>query len=460
VPIFTDEAIYSRWTQIAKQDASWRFISLTDGKQPLFVWINILFMHVVHDPLLSGRLVSVTAGFLTMIGLFFLGKELFKKSWIGFISMLLYIVYPFALVYDRMAIYDSLVGTFYIWSLYVGILLVKRVRLDIAFILGFVLGGGALNKSIGLYSMYLLPLNLLLFNTKEKKKWQSLGRWVLFAGVSAVIAEIMYAILRLSPWFYIIKQKDSTFFYPLTDLLYRPVTFWLQNFSGNFHGLVSWLIPYSTWPMLVLVLFAFVFYKEFFREKVLLFLYFIIPFVTLPLIPLMSYWFFKLYEKRKNLYSFIVAFIILISLMLYADFYILTDFARAPIPQSDLNQYINDWPAGGGVKEAVHFFSDQAKTQKMYIGTEGTFGLMPYALEMYLVDNPNISIHGFWPIKDTPPNEAITMSKTMPTYFLFYQPCPSCSISDGAPITWPVHLISQYKKGVGNTYLRIYQIHP
>src|SRR5258707_188778 len=87
VPIFTDEAIYTRWTQIAKQDSAQRFISLTDGKQPLFIWINMFFMRFVHDPLLSGRMVSVVAGFLTMIGLFFLTKELFKKSWIGILSM-------------------------------------------------------------------------------------------------------------------------------------------------------------------------------------------------------------------------------------------------------------------------------------------------------------------------------------------------------------------------------------
>lgn len=32
LPIFTDEAIYIHWTQIAEGDAAWRFISLVDGK--------------------------------------------------------------------------------------------------------------------------------------------------------------------------------------------------------------------------------------------------------------------------------------------------------------------------------------------------------------------------------------------------------------------------------------------
>ena len=52
--MFTDEAIYTRWSQIARFDANWRFISLTDGKQPSFVWINMVIMRLVDDPLLAG----------------------------------------------------------------------------------------------------------------------------------------------------------------------------------------------------------------------------------------------------------------------------------------------------------------------------------------------------------------------------------------------------------------------
>src|SRR3990167_8160438 len=141
LPIFTDESIYTRWSQIARFDDSWRFISLVDGKQPLFIWLNMTLIRVINDPLLSGRLISVFAGFATMAGLFFLGREIFKNRWIGILSALLYLIFPFALVYDRMALYDSLVGTFAIWSLYFEVLLIKKLRLDISLILGMVLGG-------------------------------------------------------------------------------------------------------------------------------------------------------------------------------------------------------------------------------------------------------------------------------------------------------------------------------
>ena len=41
LPIFADEAIYIRWSQVMKAEPTLRFLPLSDGKQPLFVWIWI-----------------------------------------------------------------------------------------------------------------------------------------------------------------------------------------------------------------------------------------------------------------------------------------------------------------------------------------------------------------------------------------------------------------------------------
>src|SRR3989338_5338177 len=169
LPIFTDEAIYIRWAQIAKQDANWRFISLTDGKQPMFIWLMMISLKFIEDLLLAGRTVSVGAGFMTLIGMYFLGREVFKSNKIGLISSALYILFPMALVYDRIALYDSLVGTFAVWALFLIVLLVRNIRLDIALILGMVIGGGVLTKTNAFFSIYLLPFSLLLFDWRGKE---------------------------------------------------------------------------------------------------------------------------------------------------------------------------------------------------------------------------------------------------------------------------------------------------
>src|SRR3989304_9509570 len=80
IPIFTDEAIYLNWTQVALNDPAHRFISLEDGKQPLFIWFAAILQKFISDPLIASRLVSVFAGFGSIIGIYLLAKELFSEK--------------------------------------------------------------------------------------------------------------------------------------------------------------------------------------------------------------------------------------------------------------------------------------------------------------------------------------------------------------------------------------------
>ena len=59
LPVFGDEAIYVRWAQIIKSVDTLRFIPLTDGKQPLFMWLNAATLKFIVDPLIAGRIISV-----------------------------------------------------------------------------------------------------------------------------------------------------------------------------------------------------------------------------------------------------------------------------------------------------------------------------------------------------------------------------------------------------------------
>ncbi len=470
LPIFTDEAIYIRWAQIAKQDANWRFISLTDGKQPMFIWLTMISLRFVEDPLLAGRIVSVGAGFLTMIGMYFLGREAFKSNLIGLISSTLYVVFPMALVYDRMALYDGLVGTFSVWSLYLTIFLVRRLRLDAALILGMVAGASVLNKTSGFFNIYLLPLSFILFDLKRHERIQRLLKWVGLLAVVVVLAYGFYSILRLSPYFHIIEQKNEIFVYPYKEWVEHPIEF----FIGNWKALWDWVNLYLTSPLLIASAGSFFIARTYIREKIFLFLWFFIPIISLalfgktlyprfiffmlfPLLPLIAYFLINLFGKIKNKLIFISIVVISFFFVIRVDFFIITDFKNSRIPISDISQYKTDWPSGGGVKEAVAFFQKEAKKGKIYIATQGTFGLMPHAFEIYLLDNPNIEIEGYWPIEETIPADLIEKSKEVPTYFFFYQPCSICENSGIAPLSWNIKPILQTEKGI-NIYSSIYKI--
>src|SRR5438105_4766390 len=103
------------------------------------------------------------------------------------LSSFFYVIFHFALVYDKVSLYDSLVATFIVWSLYFEILLVRHVRLDLALILGMIVGGGMLTKSNADFAIILLPFSLLLFQYKDKKSRVKLFKWIIFALVASVI---------------------------------------------------------------------------------------------------------------------------------------------------------------------------------------------------------------------------------------------------------------------------------
>lgn len=471
LPIFTDEAIYIRWSQIAKQDAAWRFISLTDGKQPSFVWLNMITLKLFDDPLLAGRIVSVAAGFLGMVGIFFLASELFKSRKIGFITAALYVIYPFSLVYDRMALYDSLVSSIAIWSLYFAVLLVRRIRLDISLILGMVWGAGLLTKNNSLISIYLIPFTLLLFDRKGKDIKERFMKWFVYVALSAVIAFLMFSILRLSPFYHIIAEKTALFVTPLSDWIKNP----LKDFYGNFTGLTDWFISYFTIPAFVLVVASlFLGKKKFWEEKLLLIIWFILPFIglaltgrvlyprfilfmTVFLLPIIAYGVDYILDHVKNNILKYALIAISVAMFLRSDFYILTDFARAPIAKPDTDQLSNAWPAGGGVKEVISFLSEKSKNQKIFVASEGTFGSLPTnSIEIYLDGNMNVGRLGIYPLPPQIPEELVKKAEKMPVYFVLND-------SENPPATWNnsnFKLIAKYQKGIGVSHMSLYEVIP
>jgi len=490
IPIFVDEAIYLRWAQIAKNDANWRFISLTDGKQPMYVWLTMLTMKVIKEPLLAGRVVSVGAGLATMIGLWFLSFDLFGKKRLAFFASLLYLVIPFYFLHDRMALMDSLVGAFAVWGLFLTVLLVKTLRLDVALILGFVLGGGVLTKTSGFLTIYMLPLSLLLFDWKnekettaekgllawfyrfflparksstEGKKWPlNLAKWFGLVLVAVVISQFFYSILRLSPFFHIIAKKNSLFIYPLAEWLSRPFYF----FWSNLRGLTSWLVGYLTWPIVFLVLASLFLFKPFEKAKALLFFWFLFPFLglvvfgktlfprfilfmSLPLLVLAAWSLEKIATKLSSRLFFLVLGLFLF-LPVRADFYLLFNPAKAPIPERDRGQYITSWTVGYGVEKIVDFAKRKAQQEKIFIGTEGNFGLFPASLELYLWDQVNVEVKGYWPV-DKFPQEVLAKAKQKETFFVFNE-------NQEIPSDWPLKLIAQYPCPDTRFSMRLYQV--
>lgn len=467
LPIYNDEAIYIRWAQLALENPDQRFISLSAGKQPLFTWLLTLAIAVSDNYLVIGRLLTISIGFLTAAGLFFLSYTLFKEKIVGYLTVLFYIVYPFAQVNDRMILLDSLLAMFFIWSIGVAVHLVRTPRISLAYTLGFVLGGGMLTKSSGIFSVYLLPLTFILIPFWKKRERVIVGKIIVFFFFAFLIAKLLYSIQLLSLMYERILWANGTFIYPIREWLTFSLQFRLQNFIVMVFLLSKWLLTYLTPSLSFLIIFSF-FSRQYIREKIMLFLYFLIPFLllsifarnpmaryiyfmTLPLLPLAAWACFLILRKLKSTSIKYTVILMAILYPLIVSLWFAADPIRAPIADKDRKEYANFISAGFGIDETVYYLNKQSKQKQLIVITEGIWGIIPDALQAYHHKNPNIEIVPIWPFKNIPTKYA-SQSRKKDIYLVLIRE------KDKMPKDPSLKLILSEQEGESKYYYNLYKL--
>jgi 4-amino-4-deoxy-L-arabinose transferase-like glycosyltransferase len=410
LPVFADEAIYIRWSQVMKAEETLRFLPLSDGKEPLFMWIVIPFLKIIHDPLVAGRMVSVLSGFGTLAGICFLSYLLFKNKKVVLAAGVIYSVSPFSFFFDRMALVDSMLAFFGIWTFIFSYLAATRRRLDFAMLAGFALGGAWLTKSPALFFALMLP-TLWLFARWEKSFRKNIFVFLTsLSFVTVLIGYGIYNILRLGPNFHLIASRNLDYVYPLSHLMTSPldplIPFLLQVWQ--------WTIIMGPWPLLILAAFGIVAgVKKNWKELLVMIIWFLAPifiqsefarvftaryiFFTIPyLVIIAASVFLEERQNRLNILVFILAFFIAQAVLF--DCHLLTNPQKANLPRSERSGYLEEWTAGQGIREAAENLktqmSDLKSGQKIVVGTEGYFGTLPDGLQIYLNNLPDIIVIG------------------------------------------------------------------
>lgn len=413
IPIFADEAIYVRWAQVMKAESTLRFLPLSDGKQPLFMWSVIPFLKIFFDPLIAGRMVSVLSGLAGVIGIFFLTLHLFKSKTAALAASVFYAVSPFTLFFDRMALVDSMLTAFGVWALYFGILTAQKLRLDFAMLTGFALGAAWLTKSPGLFFLLLLPVTLLVSSWPKKKGKILLhglklgGFWI----ISWAIAFIIYNIQRLGPNFHMLGLRNKDYVFSLQEALQHP----FDPLKSHLEEVLHWWFALLPGSLLILVLLGGVLYwKRYWREILLLISWTIIPLLVMselakvftaryilftipPLFILAAIPFTDLKRKSSKFVCFgLLAFL---GSAFWVDYLLLTRPQDSPLPRSERSGYLEEWTAGTGIREVADYIKEQhakrnTQNEGIVVGTEGFFGTLPDGLQIYLEKIPNITVIG------------------------------------------------------------------
>lgn len=414
IPVFVDEAIYIRWAQIMENESTLRFLPLSDGKQPLFMWTVIPFLKIFEDPLVAGRMVSVVTGFGTLIGIFLLVRYLFKNHWAALAAAFIYTVSPFTVFFDRMALVDSMLTMFGVWVLLLGILTARTLRLDFAMLTGFTLGGALLTKSPALFYSLFLPLSIIFISTIKRIKSVKISyvpilKFVGLLLVTYFIGYAIYNILRLGPNFHLIGQRNQDYVLPLSHLWTRP----LDPFIPYTDRAKEWLLILGPEALVILFLLGVILgLRNYFRETIVLLAWFAIPilaqaefakvitarYILFSLPPLISVASIVFVYKSK-----VVKNIALLGLLFFAiqsgltDYHLLTAPEKMRLPQSERSGYLEEWTAGTGIREVADFIKErhsQNPNERIIIGTEGFFGTLPDGLQIYLTDVYGVTVIG------------------------------------------------------------------
>lgn len=396
-PVFCDEAIYIRWSQVMKAEPSLRFLPLTDGKTPLFMWAMMPFFKLFEDPLVAGRILSVLSGLVTLAGVIFLSQRFFNRS-TAFWSGLLVVIVPFMLFFDRLALVDSMLAAFSIWSLTFALLIVQNPRFDLAMGLGYFLGGAILTKTPGMFDMIVLPVTLLTI--PKGSRFKKILRVIIFLGIALIIGLIMYNLLRLGTGFEKLSSRNQDYIFSPVELIKHP----LDPFLPHSADVIDWLEKLLTWPVLLVTLLgAGLAIVKRHKTALVILLWSLVPIIVetsmlksytaryilfaIPPLLIISGWTLSQISERfkfNKAITYGLLLLLILPLSLKFDFQLLTDPASAPLPAQERRGYFEDWTAGHGLKEIARYLIEQSKQKTVVVGTEGIFGTLPDGLMIYL----------------------------------------------------------------------------
>lgn len=410
LPVFADEAIYIRWSQIMGNEPTLRFLPLSDGKQPLFMWILMFTIRLFSDPLFAGRILSVFAGLGTIIAISLVSIYLFKNKLAALATALIWAVSPFSLFFERLALVDAMLAMFTVWTLLFALITSKTKRIDTAMITGFMLGFTSLTKSPALFVAMLIPSTWLFakWPKKNKQRLLELFRLASLLCVSYVIAYAMYNIQRLGPNFYQLSSRTQDYVFPISHLWTSttdPLKFYL-------HRSLQWI--WIMGPSLFYLLLGWgvlTNFRKYKKEVIVLSLWFLFPWViqsefakvftaryilfTLP--PLYILAGLVLSQKSKKLLKLSSLFLLLFVFQaLNYNRILLNNPEKANLPRGERSGYLEEWTAGTGISEVAQYLRNEyySNPQPIVVGTEGYFGTLPDGLQIYLQDIPQINVIG------------------------------------------------------------------
>ena len=351
LPVFLDEAMHLDWA--FRTAATGQLVGHTDGGRYLPIWAYAVVAGQAADPLRAARLCSVVSGAAAVLGLAWLGR-LLETPQAGILAAFLYVAAPFTLLYDRMALVDSLLAALVVYALVFGVLWARSARLLWAAGLGVVVGAAGLTKLSGLLALA-IPAGLALASrSRDRARLRAQLAWTY--GVAAVL---------LLPLFMDLAGTGKFFSENLWVL--RSGADGSSFLGRNARLAGEWLLAYLT-PIGAALAAAAVAWSLRVRDRGDLLLlcvaagwcaFFVLaggrywfPRYVLPAIPPLLLLLSRAATRLGRAAAWLTAGLLTVAWARF-DAALIADPARAPLPPVERSQYVYDWPSGYGLAEVV-----------------------------------------------------------------------------------------------------------
>lgn len=425
IPVFADEAIYIRWSQIIKNVETLRFIPLTDGKQPLFMWLTVPFFKLSSDPLFAARLLSVFSGLGNLLAIYFTSNLLVnyhrqlsiksllliilrQPSFLSVITLILYISTPFSFFFDRLATSDNLLSFWGILILFLTILTSKYLRLDLLLILGTILGLSWITKSPTIFFIALLLISELILLRQK--------RHIFFFIVPITIGYVIYNLLRLGPQFQQLSLRNLDYIHPLSEIIRHP----LDPLKPHLIATAKLYLAYLSFPLIFISTTGFIIshrrIKNIISPSLLLVIlsWWLLPlfvncsiarvftgryilFTLPPLFIILSLGIYLFYLQARTYFSSRLPIIVVTILLLMTNLYYISRLSFFPyqslIPTTERG-YLVDWTSGWGIRQVANYLKQRSLHANVIVGTEGYFGTLPDGLQIYTDSLPQLTVFG------------------------------------------------------------------
>lgn len=396
LPLYLDEGIYLFWARLFQQSSSFAYVSMQDGKTPLFFWFISFLQPYVGDLLLAGRLISVFFGTITALSWFIIGKlTLDKKTnlWL----MILFFVTPYFYLVERMAFVDStLTG---LASLSLLFLVVTKKRLeskqfpwDIIFwqiLSGLFLSLAFFTKTsakIFLYAEVLVAISWIL-EYISKKNLRNIFALIFSLLIIISIYHELIGYMRVGSyrfWDMITVKETLLSFTPkeiVNQLITKP-TFYIQSLTTT----LSYITYYLGGLTLLIFLGGLVIFRKY-RQNIWVLLYCLLiwtgTFFSAKMLPsryyylaipssvfIASYGAISLWQSKNKLANILLILIITVSSFL--SLLMITNPLKALYAPQDQSLFVSEEFSALGLYDIINYL--KINPQKNIVGVSGTWG--------------------------------------------------------------------------------------